>query len=76
MSRTLLVGMTVAFAICVLGLMAGMSYSLFEYFFRHRELWTVLSASISFYRILGAIGILGMALFFAFMISLMAGKRR
>ena len=67
--------MTVAFGICVLGLVLGMCYSLFEYFFRHRELWSVLSASISYYRILGAIGIAGMALFFGFIISLITGKR-
>ena len=67
--------MTMAFAFCILGLVFGMGYSLFEYFFRHRELWSVLSASVSYYRILGAIGIVGMALFFGFIISLVTRKR-
>lgn len=73
-SRILLIGMTAAFGICVLGLILGMSYSLFEYFFRHRELWTVLNGSISYYKILGGVGIAGMALFFAFIISLITRK--
>jgi len=67
--------MTLAFGVCALGLVLGVFYSLFEYFLRHRELWAVLNGSIWFYRALGAIGIAGMALFFAFMISLIAGKR-
>jgi hypothetical protein len=67
--------MIVAFGICVLGLVLGMFYSLFEYFFRHRDLWGVLSGSISFYRILGGIGIAGMVLFFAFLVSLTTGSR-
>ena len=68
--------MTVAFGVCVLGLVLGMFYSLLEYFVRHRELWGVLSASILFYKILGALGIVGFALFFAFVISLVSTKRQ
>ena len=67
--------MTVAFGVCVLGLVLGMFYSLFEYFMRHRELWSVLSASVVFYKILGALGIVGFAFFFAFVISLVSRKR-
>jgi hypothetical protein len=75
-SRTLLIGMTVAFAICLIGLVLGIFYSLFEYSFRHRELWSVLSGSILFYKILGALGIVGFVLFFAFLISLVSRKRQ
>jgi hypothetical protein len=34
----------------------------------------VLSASIVYYKVLGALGILGMALFFAFLVSVAAEK--
>ena len=75
-SRTLLIGMSAAFGICVLGLVLGMFYSLFEYFMRHRELWSVLSASVLFYKILGALGVAGFAFFFAFVISLVSRKHQ
>jgi hypothetical protein len=71
----LLIGMTTAFSICVLGLVLGMAYTLFECFFHRHELWSVLNGSIRYYKILGAVGIAGMALFFAFVISLIARKR-
>jgi len=74
--RALLIGMSVAFGICVLGLAAGMCYSLFEYFFRRRELWAVLNLSVWFYKMLGAMGITGFALFLAFIVSQASGKRR
>jgi hypothetical protein len=70
-SKFLLIAMSAAFAICILGLSVGMIYSLYESFVHHQELWPVLSRVVGFYRALGALGILGFVLFFAFLFSLL-----
>jgi hypothetical protein len=75
-AKFLLVCMSTAFGMCILGLLLGMVYSLYESLAKHRDLWTVLSRSIPYYRILGALGIFGFILFFAFLLSLMGGHRR
>ena len=73
-SRFLLVAMSAAFSICILGLIGGMLYDLCVVFLRHRTLESVLGNSIPFYKTLGALGIAGMLLFFAFLISLISKK--
>ena len=66
--------MSTAFALCILGVVADMIYYLGAVSFAHRTLENVMSNSVRFNRILGATGILGMLLFFAFLFSLMSGK--
>ena len=66
-SRFLLISMSAAFAICILGLILGMLYSLYESFFLHQTLESILSRSIPYYTALGLLGILGMLLFFVFL---------
>ena len=73
-SRILLISMSISFALCILGLIAGMLYSLYESFFRHKPLESILSRSIPYYKALGLLGILGMLLFFVFLIFQMSGK--
>ncbi len=73
-SRFLLIAMSSAFTICVLGVVANMVYYLGSVYFAHRTFENVLSSSIGFNKILGGVGILGMLLFFAFLFSLMGGK--
>jgi hypothetical protein len=71
-SRYLLICMSFAFGICIVGLVAGMFYYLYMVFAAHRTLENVLGYSIPFYKTLGGIGVSGFVLFFAFLISLMA----
>ena len=73
-SRILLISMSASFAICILGLILGMLYSLFESFFRHQALESILSRTIPYYKALGLLGILGMLLFFVFLFFQIAGK--
>jgi hypothetical protein len=77
-SRFALISMSIAFALCILGLILGMLYSLYESFFLHKDLETILSRSIPYYKALGLLGILGMLLFFVFLffqISEKGGKK-
>ncbi len=67
--------MVAAFGVCAAGLTLGMLYTLYECLLRHRDQWSVLSASILYYKFLGALGILGMLLFLAFLFSVMSEKR-
>jgi len=73
-ARLLLISMSFAFAICILGLLLGMLYSLYESFLLHRDLESILSRSIPYYKALGLVGILGMLLFFVFLIFQIAEK--
>ncbi len=73
-SRLVLVSMSTAFAVCILGLILGMLYALYESFFRHKDLEIILSRSIPYYKALGLLGILGMLLFFVFLVFQIAGK--
>jgi hypothetical protein len=73
-SRLLLISMSTAFAACTLGLILGMLYSLYESFFLHKDLESILSRSIPYYKALGLLGILGMLLFFVFLLFHMAEK--
>ncbi|HUL35479.1 MAG TPA: hypothetical protein VL128_16455 [Candidatus Eisenbacteria bacterium] len=72
-TRLILIAMCGAFGICVVGLVFGMAYDLFQVFAHHRPLESVLGNSIAFYKTLGAFGILGFLLFFVFLISSIAG---
>ena len=62
--------MSAAFAVCILGLIGGMLYDLYVVFLRHPTLENVLGNSIPYYKTLGGVGIVGMLLFFALLISL------
>jgi hypothetical protein len=75
-SRFLLIAMSTAFGISAAGLLLGMFYDLYEVFIRHRELENILGNSIPYNKTLGAIGIAGFMLFFAFLFSAMAGKKQ
>ncbi|HET6928853.1 MAG TPA: hypothetical protein VFI45_00910 [Candidatus Acidoferrum sp.] len=75
-TRILLIAMSISFGLCILGLMAGMCYNLFAVIAHHRPLDQTLGNSILFYKILGGFGVLGFLLFFAFLISSIAGQNR
>jgi len=68
--------MSSSFALCILGLIAGMLYSLFESVLRHKTLESILSRTIPYYKFLGALGLLGMLLFFTFLLLQISGHRR
>ena len=74
-SRLLLIAMSIAFGICILGLIAGMVYYLGAVYLGHRTLESVMSNSITYNKSLGAAGLLGFALFFAFLLSLMSKSK-
>ncbi|HEY2117874.1 MAG TPA: hypothetical protein VGH37_01710 [Candidatus Acidoferrum sp.] len=73
-SRYLLIAMSVAFGICIIGVAGGMLYYLSAVYIWHRTLEDVMGHSIPFNKTLGSIGILGFILFFAFLISLMSER--
>ncbi len=73
-SRIFLIAMSIAFGTCILGLIAGMVYYLCAVYLWSRTLESVLSSSIFYNKTLGAIGILGFILFFAFLVSLMSNS--
>jgi hypothetical protein len=73
-SRILFLSMSIAFAVCILGLLLGMLYSLYESFFRHQTLESILSRTIPYYKALGLLGILGLLLFFVFLFFQISGK--
>jgi hypothetical protein len=75
-SRVILISMSASFALCILGLIAGMLYSLFESFFRHISLESILSRTIPYYKFLAALGLLGMLLFFAFLLLQISARGR
>ncbi len=66
--------MSASFAVCILGLLLGMLYSLYESFFRHQALESILSRSIPYYKALGILGVAGMLLFFVFLFFQISGK--
>lgn len=76
LSKFLLIAMSTAFGIAALGLVLGMCYDLYLVAIRHVQLENVLGSSISYNKILGGFGILGMVLFFAFLFSAIADKKR
>ena len=71
-SRFLLIAMSTAFTVCILGLVLGMLYYVGAVYFADRTLESVMRSSSLFNKILGSIGILGMVLFFAFLFSLLS----
>jgi hypothetical protein len=75
-SRYLLIVMSTAFGIAALGLVAGMFYDLYLVSIRYVQFENVLGASIAYNKILGGFGILGMILFFAFLVSAIADKKQ
>ena len=76
LSRYLLIAMSTAFGLCILGLLVGMVYYLCAVYIGHRTLENVMGNIIPFNKTLGAIGILGFILFFAFLFSLMSKNSR
>jgi hypothetical protein len=75
-SRFLLIAMSVAFGIAALGLIGGIFYDLYLVSIRHVQLENALGTGIAYNKILGGFGILGMILFFAFLLSAVADKKQ
>jgi len=75
-SRFLLIAMSTAFGIAALGLVAGMCYDLYLVSIRHVQFENVLGTSIAYNKALGGFGILGMVLFFAFLLSAIADRKQ
>jgi hypothetical protein len=75
-SKFLLIAMSTALGIAALGLVIGVCYDLYLVSIRHVQLENVLGTSIAYNKILGGFGILGMLLFFAFLFSAIADKKR
>ena len=59
------------FGLCCVGLLAGLIYTLTEYFRKGQAFDHILATSIPFYKVIGALGILGFLLFFLFFLSLL-----
>ena len=74
-SRFLLYAVFTALGLSALGLILGMFFNLYVVLIRHAQLEAVLSATIPYYKAVGALGVLGMALFFAFLLSLMTSRQ-
>jgi ABC-type amino acid transport system permease subunit len=74
-SRYLLIAMSISLALSAAGLIVGMLYDLYAVFLRHSQLESVLGRSIPYYKTVGGLGILGMILFFLFLLSLMASRQ-
>ena len=68
--------MSAALGIAALGLIAGICYDLYLISIRHVQLDNVLGNTIAYNKILGGFGILGMILFFAFLLSAIADKKQ
>lgn len=71
-SKVLLICASSAFGLCCVGLLAGLIYTLLEYFQKGHVLEHILSNSIPLYKVIGALGILGFFLFFLFLLSLLS----
>ena len=75
-SRFLLIAMSASFGIAALGLITGLFYDLYVVSIRHGQLENALGKTIPYNKILGGFGILGFLLFFAFILSAIAEKKR
>jgi len=68
--------MSTAFSICIVGLILGLIYTSYEALLRHKTLEQILSSSIPYYKFLGATGVLGFLLFFAFLLASVSAPTR
>jgi ABC-type amino acid transport system permease subunit len=75
-SRIILLGMFITLGLSALGLILGMLYDLYVIFVRHAQLENVLANNIAYYKTVGGLGVIGMVLFFAFLISAMVEKKQ
>jgi hypothetical protein len=75
-SRFLLIAMSASFGIAALGLAVGLFYDLYVVSIRHGQLENALGRTITYNKILGGFGIIGFVLFFAFILSAIAEKKR
>ena len=71
-SKVLLICASSAFGLCCVGLLAGLIYNLLEYSRKTQAFDHILANSIPFYKVIGALGILGFLLFFHFLLSLLS----
>jgi len=74
-SRYLLIAVTISLALSAAGLILGMLYDLYAVFIHHSQLEIVLGRSIPSYKTVGGLGILGMILFFIFLLSVMSSRQ-
>jgi hypothetical protein len=75
-SRFLLIAMSTALGIAALGLISGICYDLYLVSVRHMQLENALGTSIAYNKVFGGFGILGIILFFAFLLSAIADKKQ
>jgi len=75
-SRFLLIAMSTAFGIAALGLVAGMCYDLYLVSIRHVQFENVLGTASRTIKLSVDFGILGMVLFFAFLLSAIADRKQ
>jgi hypothetical protein len=75
-SRFLLLSMCTTFGLCILGLISGLLYALSAVFLGHRAIDNVLGDCITYYKTLGGVGIAGMLLFLALLVSLISTKKQ
>ena len=76
LSRFLFIAMASTFAVCSGGVIGGVLYALYSTYFKHRDLEAILNSAHLYNTVVGAIGVLGMLLFFAFLFSLISHKNK
>ncbi|HEV2103251.1 MAG TPA: hypothetical protein VGR58_10790 [Candidatus Acidoferrum sp.] len=75
-SRVLLICSSSMFGLSCVGLLAGLIYTLTEYFRKGQAFDLILATSILFYQVIGALGILGFLFFFLFFLSLLRRPKK
>lgn len=68
--------MATAFGVSCLGVAGGLVHSIYATVREHRSIEDILGNAISYYRAVGAIGLAGFLLLFAFLISTVTDKKQ